>query len=795
MHSPSRLQRSSGGETQNWDPMIDFLKTKKPLKDQSPADKMQLIKLVAEEMLGAKWEYYKKIKHADQGFNLLAEPSLMEQMKATQSALRFTSKNARKGFWATFKSTAGEVKSKMGPGAPIPNLPEIPEGQEVPSLSPEMDAFLLSWTPMKFLQNSKLIREKGVATQRHSEGLVAKLMFKLIAYYADLDNWDLGKLCFYAAKLNEQSEYQEISAAFDPLKADLAKFAETYEPFKFGKASLSKDSAKDADSYDDAFGEESFEDQIKTLYLYAFIYEGMEQFLFRYFANLVFTTPNRRAIRYLATIFEPAIQKAIENKNLFWGSFETDRSKRAFAAPFEEYKAKRESDPTLYRVEGKKTIYESWVYNLPMLRRSALEYRLDKLPEPTSPWGRFLTTRLLSAVTATPETPAAPAPEALAAPAPEAPASPEPAAPEAAAPAAPAAKAAKPQDKNVMPLLPPPVSVELRYNGMMVLLNQMLRCSDAQRSARKLLLERFKQRVMADRDLAQKRVLELKKNAEKRLREMERKVKKLERMKQDETAAVFAADIARFKTQVEEKGKSILADATDALSAQKRKLKSLFEDVAKEQARKKGISAGMVAHLAHELSSGTFLPAFIPYVAKEIEAEYQKEMEPFYLNLFQVLTPSIQLKTKLIQALEKSGGPEGVKLTLSAEEKMEVQGTVTKLKARIAQAKPDLFSSKLLVLQHMIPLEELVELGLNNESLSILLDLKVASPKNPKPTKLPPQLVKGLMVLNLVINPVPSADLRVEGRGETADPVNRINVPQLAKLHSEYEQKKNPTKK
>jgi len=772
--------------------MIDFLKTKKPLKEQSPADKMQLIKLVAEEMLGAKWEYYKKIKHADQGFNLLAEPSLMEQMKATQSALRFTSKNARKAFWGTFKTAAGEVKGKMGPGAPIPELPEVPEGQEVPSLSPGMDAFLLSWTPIKFLQNSKLIRDKGVATQRHSEGLVAKLMFKLIAFYADLGNWDLSKLCFYAAKLNEQSEYQEIAAAFEPLKNDLAKFAETYEPFKFGKASLAKDSSKEADSYDDAFGEESFEDQVKTLYLYAFIYEGMEQFLFRYFANLAFSTPNRRAIRYLATIFEPAIQKAIENKNLFWGSFETDRSKRVFAAPFEEYRNKRESDPVIYKVESKKTIYESWVYNLPMLRRSALEYRLDQLPDPKSPWGQFLTSHLLSADPA----PAAPVAEAPAAP--EAPATATEGstpAPEGTARTAPAAKPAKPQDKNIMPLLPPPIPLELRFNGMMVLLNQMLRCSDAQRSARKLLLERFKQRVMADRDLAQKRVLELKKNAEKRLREMERKVKKLERMKQDETAAVFAADINRFKAQVEEKGRSILADATDALSAQKRKLKSLFEDVAKEQARKKGISAGMVAHLAQDLSGGTFLPAFIPFVAKEIEMEYQKELEPLYLNLFQVLTPNIQFKTKLIQALDKSGGPEGVKLVLSGEEKMEVQGTVTKLKARIAQAKPDLFTSKLLVQQHMIPLEELVELGLNNETLSILLDLKIASPKNPKPTKLPPQLAKGLMVLNLVINPVPSNDLRVEGRGEMTDPVARINVPQLAKLYSEYVQRKAATKK
>ena len=329
--------------------MIDLLKKKRPLAKQTPSEKMAVLKLYAERMLGAKWAYYRKIKHQESGF--LAAASIADQMKATQSALRFTSKTALKAYWASFKAAASDVKSKGGVKSGIPDIPETGEGEAPPPMEARHDAFIISWTPIKFMINSKLIRDKGVATQRHSEGLVAKLLFKVAGYYADPSNWDRVKLCVYLRKIEEGSSYQDVSAALEPLKRDLAKFTECYEPFKFGKASLSKDASQEVDTFDDAMGGESFSDQVKSLYLYHFIYEGMEQFLLKYFALLAYSTTNRRAIRYLATIFEPALHKAIENKNLFLGSFEVDRSKKAFLAPYREFQQKHQSDPPKGRVE------------------------------------------------------------------------------------------------------------------------------------------------------------------------------------------------------------------------------------------------------------------------------------------------------------------------------------------------------------------------------------------------------------------------------------------------------------
>lgn len=752
--------------------MIDFLKKKKPLKKQSPADKMKLLKLVAERMLGAKWVYFKKIKHADKSFHLLGEANLAEQMKATQSALRFTSKTARKALWSTFKSSVSDVKTKGGVKEGLPALPEVGEG-EVTTLPPGLDAFIVRWTPIKFMLTSKLIRDKGVATPRHSEGLVAKLMFKVVGFYLDPENWDPETLCVYLRKIDESSEYQEVASALEPLKNDLAKFAETFVPFKFGKATLSKDNSQEQDTFDDAFGTESFDDQLKSLYLYHVIYEGMEQFLFKYYLTLLFSTPNRRAQRYLADIFRPAIAKAIENKNVFLGSFETDRSKKAFVGPYQEYCQKRAADPPKQRIDGPKAIYESWTYNLPLIERNALPFRLQREPEETEAWGRYLKIYLHD-IRPQPSQPEAPAEGDAAQ-----------------GEGGQEAEAKAPVEEQEPGWERPHLEKPQRYFAMMLLLNQMLLCSDAQRHARKLLLERFKERVMADKDLAQKRVVELKKKAEKKLREMDRKVRKLKRMKQEESVKVFEADIERFKTQVEERAKTILADAAAELANQKRRLKALFEEVAREQARKKGISAGLVTQLANHLDPGeAFLGEFTAFVGEEIEREYLKDLEPFYTNLFAILHPSIQDKTKLIQSLNKSAPEDGVRLELSEEEQEETRRTIEQLKAKLTGIKPDLFSSKVVVLQHLIPIDDLFELSLSNRTLGHLLQCKVTSPKNPKSTPLPPQLAKALLVLNSVVNPVPNNDLLIKGRETVPDPANRINVTQLGKLYQELEHKR-----
>ncbi|MBU3918030.1 hypothetical protein KKA14_21080, partial [bacterium] len=334
--------------------MLDLLSSVKEIKHQSASEKIYLLKMIAHQMLGPKWVYYRKIKHAGEGFKLFREKTLMEQMKATQAALKFTSKHAKKTFRNVYKSSVSDIKANTGlRNEDFYELPEFKEGEVFPSLTSNHDEVIITWTPIKFLIPAKIIREKGIATQRHSEGLAAKLFFKVVGYYAASENWDEEKLTFYLRKLDENSTYQEVSAALSPLKEDLQKFTDLNEPFKFGKASLSKDKVSDEGGFDDTFGVESFEDELRTLYWYHFIYLGMELFLFRYYLLLITTTESKQAIKYLTQIFEPALLKAIENRTVFLGSFETDRSKKKYRLTYRKYESDKQNEPLTKKIKTK----------------------------------------------------------------------------------------------------------------------------------------------------------------------------------------------------------------------------------------------------------------------------------------------------------------------------------------------------------------------------------------------------------------------------------------------------------
>ncbi|MBU3915620.1 hypothetical protein KKA14_08790, partial [bacterium] len=368
----------------------------KSLGSQTPEDKVYVLKLIAHQMLGSKWIYYRKIKHGDKGMNVFKKSSMMEQMKATRSALRFTTKNAKKLYRFAYQECIKDIKNCTGLKDGFPELPEVPDGEETPSLTSEFDAVIISWTPIKFLLPVLQLRAKGLATQRHTEGLAAKLFFKVAGYYADPTNWDRYQLNLYVRKIKKNSSYQEISAALQPLKDDLTKFLDVYEPFKFGKASLSKDVTQDVDAFDDAMGVESIESQINSLYWYNFIYEAIELFLFKYYLTLVTSTSSNDAILQLNSIFSPVLMKAIEVRSIFQGSFETDRTKRAFRIPYKKLVKEKEEAPLMKKIKTQQGIFETYQYNLPLLEKLTISYEIMDLPAENSGWGKFMKRYILN---------------------------------------------------------------------------------------------------------------------------------------------------------------------------------------------------------------------------------------------------------------------------------------------------------------------------------------------------------------------------------------------------------------
>ncbi len=826
----------------------------KDLRLQTTEDKIYLLKLVAHQMLGAKWIYYRKIKRGEKGLKILKEKSLMEQMKATRAALKFTTKNAKKLYRLVYQECLKDIKKSTGLSEDFPILPETGEGTEVPSLTSEFDAIIISWTPIKFLLPIQQLRAKGQATQRHTEGLAAKLFFKVVGFYAVPENWDRYKLNLYLRRIKKSSSYQDIVSALEPLKNDLAKFIEIYEPFKFGKASLSKDVAKDTDAFDDAMGVESFESQLNTLYWYNFIYSAMELFLFRYYLTLISSTASADAIQYLTSIFGPALQKAIEIRTVFLGSFETDRTKKTFRIPYRKLIQQKLEEPIKKNIKTQQGVYETYLYNLSLLDQGTISFEIEDVPKEDSEWGRYIKQFILNINRPTvfsdkgndllpvgdisvSETQSfedeqkkleeqkeklkqrkiklvefkkhleqkeaqnqqankndkieleeektkllkeelkldretqklkelfakldrkISGNEAVADQQQK------------------RREAGIMEDDNEWRLEEDRMThPEVRSFVLMNIMNSLINCIQFKRLSRYNILERFKQRAKNDQELEAKRVAEIQKKADKKLREMNRKMSKMQRLKQNETVNTVSTDIKKFRKGVEDRIQSIKKDSQQELMAQKERLNSLFQEISKEKSIDLGITSKMLMDLIHQIdSSGEFSDEYIQFVSNHIQNEFIKDFEPFYKNMFSIFELPLKEKMLMIQALEKSGANISFKLELNENEEKDFKNQIEQMKADIEKDVPDLFSSKVIFLTKVIPVEDLFKMSLDNKSLNTLLLLKLTSAKSTQSFSLNGESIKALIEFNKIVNPIPKNRVLQPGREKDKNPEKRLN--------------------
>lgn len=720
----------------------------KDLSNQSIEDKMYLLKLLANQMLGARWMYYRKIKLGDSGFKLLKEKSLMEQMKATRAALRFTSKNTKKIYRQVYLECLKDIKNYTGLKEGFPDLPEVVEKQEIPSLTSDFDAVIISWTPLKFLVPAQTIRSKGLATQRHSEGLVSKLYFKVAAYYAVEENWDVGKLTMYLRKINQESKYQDIVTALAPLKDDLQKFSEVFVLFKFGKASLSKDVGTDADAFDDAMSVESFDSELSTLYWYDFIFRALELFLFRYYLIFVTSTASIETIEYISTIFKPALQKAIENKNVFIGSFETDRTKKEFRIPYRKYAEEKLKESLKKKIKTKEGIFESYCYNLNLLQKFGISPDIEDEVVGNTKWVGIIKNYVMDEDR-------------------------------------PAVDYESANEKDVLANLEENAltHLETRQHMLVQIMNTLVICSQYKREARYQILERFKQMVKTDFELGNKRIKSIRNNADKKIRDLERKINKYKRLKQQKTVVTLLQDIDTYKKSIATRIETIRQDSKKELEQQKARLNSLFKEISKEKARNLAMAATNIMGLVSKLdTSHEFSRSMIGFLAKSLQQKYVRDLEPFYRNIFAIFEISLEEKVLIINSLEKSSDEESIRLSLDKQEEEQFEKIIIDKKAEIEKQQPDLFSGKIIISNLAIPTEELFQVNIDHRSFHNLLCLKIASPKSTQYLSLKPDIIKMMVDLNRVINPVPKNIVAQVGREKEKDYEKRINSVKLKSL-------------
>ena len=258
----------------------------------------------------------------------------------------------------------------------------------------------------------------------------------------------------------------------------------------------------------------------------------------------------------------------------------------------------------------------------------------------------------------------------------------------------------------------------------------------------------------------------------------------MRRMKQFESVEAFELDIVNFQKDVDSMCSNIRSDALLEFTLQSRTLHWLHSKIAEKKKGADGVLASRyILRLIDRLDlEGRFISGFAKRIARIIQSEYSKELEPFYSGMFNILHPSTQEKVILIQSLERSGGEDAVKLSLTDEEKVRIDMMINLLKIKIMRMMPDVFDCKLIYLTNLIPVKSIFNLSIDNQSLQTLLRLKVVSAKNAKPTLLKDAVVKALIVLNLALHPVPKCSIIQEDVGKTRSPQQAINGPELNRL-------------
>ncbi|MBU3918120.1 hypothetical protein KKA14_21530, partial [bacterium] len=332
-------------------------------------------------------------------------------------------------------------------------------------------------------------------------------------------------------------------------------------------------------------------------------------------------------------------------------------------------------------------------------------------------------------------------------------------------------------------------SMEVRASVLTHVLTLLITSSQQRKEAWQKVLDGFKQRLIADLKLAQNRVDEIKKVSQKKLREMGKKASKLQRLKQDMAVKEFQEEIAKYRNSVDSKCAQILAYTKQEAALQKQRIIHMFHEISKEKKKNDALPARQLIDLISRMGDGQkFTTEFTDFLIQSIARKYQKNLQPLYANVFDVLKPTLLSKVSLIQALRKNSDAAGIHLELTDEEQNSFNGIVTGVKNKLRKLEPDIFNYTVKIQTTTVAIDTLLNISIDNPSLRLILSMKVSSPENPKTVQLNPSLIKKILELNHIITPVPTNDLLLEGKGNEKDPLSVVNTTLLKKLIMENEQ-------
>ncbi len=264
---------------------------------------------------------------------------------------------------------------------------------------------------------------------------------------------------------------------------------------------------------------------------------------------------------------------------------------------------------------------------------------------------------------------------------------------------------------------------------------------------------------------------------------MIRRAQKFKTDKQLEAAAAYEAQAAKLEQDAE-------GVFTNMQAAIDKRRDTLLARVAQMEAQAKeegetntGRSAAGLYQLLQQVDTERKVRTrLLPSLLQVIQEEKDDTYHTLYRFLFGVLTDLAPMEKMVLRKLVASKMKlDDSELQVSEQELKDYQQIIATRKTELMMETPALMDYKLIQGAVQLKLDQILGMGLTPSSLVLLLQLPMSPPNKPA-AKLPPPVVRKVLMLNQLINPIPENDVTLPNVEPEAPIAKRINFNRLAKL-------------
>ncbi|MCZ6843402.1 MAG: hypothetical protein O7G32_11295 [SAR324 cluster bacterium] len=678
--------------------------------------------LEAYRWLGSRYLWYRKIRTAKPNALPFMGKNLEEKMQATRSALRMLERTVNAGLVVAYKSTRDAVGKISDPPPGLPAAVEMPDRNNPPRLNDENDALIISFMPLRFLNLTKMARDKGKGIDFYTDGLIKKLVFKVLAFYADSNNWQTDRLAFFFRDFPEEVQQSDINAKLAPLKTELDLFAASYQMFKFGTPPRRKE-AGTANTLDEVF-DVPVQELLMDLYFQSVIHTGMANFIFRYYLTLLAGMPHPQGMRLISNIFQPALAKVDQVRIRFQSSFAMERAKISVRPQYFDFYKKMETQPFVTEVKRKGKTFKQHNYTHRVMDLSSFQRAGNFNERQAAHWRKFLTEQVLTG-----------------------------------------------QDP------------QRKFQILTEILSTLLRSTQFAVDGKLEVVKDLRKFSEEQITLSQKEVRNKKKVMEDAKRTKLATARKFKSDKQFDIVATIEQEAA----DIEAKGTKLINAMETAMEKRKELLLQRTESMEAAAHDEAGLHLGRAGAAIFSLAEQAahqddFRQAFVQHVIALVQQDNDLVYLEFYKNLFS-LVPNLSPTEKMLlrEAVSSRTDLKADEMPVSDEEAQAFDQQVMSMKTDLNTEAPGTLEKRFRHNTVNTTVDKMLEAGLTQGSLALALKLPVNAPNKPG-EKIPPQVVKKLLVLNQLMHPFAEHDITLPNVDASQPPEKHINFNRLQKL-------------